>query len=275
MEERVPMRREIIRALLWKEWRESRWKWLAFYLAFHIPAILGVLAFTFDQAFRFDILVLSNAMTRQYLNLFLVVQSGFAITAGLFLIAFYAASAVAPEIEGRQMFFLFEQPVPRWVILLTKFLLGAGQNMALVGLSILSTLSLGYIGLVIVASGVTLGGSWPEFVRVFASGCRGTLWTGVIGLMVFAGTFIFSVYFEKWWVSVIAGAVALIVMFYFMGASIFDWILTNVINQPGGPEKVNLDLYARLELGPLLSMLGFAVLFYLISQFLFQRKEMR
>jgi hypothetical protein len=75
--------------------------------------------------------------------------------------------------------------------------------------------------------------------------------------------------------SVIAGAVALIGMFYFMGSSIFDWILTNVINQPGGPEKVNLDLYARLEPGPLLSMLGFAILFYLIAQFLFQRKEMR
>jgi ABC-type transport system involved in multi-copper enzyme maturation permease subunit len=268
------MNREIVKALLWKEWRETRWKWLAFYIAFHIPALLGTLAFIFDRNFRFDVMVLSNPMTRQYLNIFLVFQSGFAITAGLFLVAFYAASSVAPEIEGRQMFFLFERPVHRWLILLLKFLVGAAQMVLCIGLSILSSLLLGFTALVAVAGNVTLKGAWPEFFTVFSNGIRGSLWTAVIGLMVFAGTFIFSVLFEKWWVGVIAGGVALIGMFYFMGRSMFDWILTNVVNQPGGPENAKLDLYAQLNPTPMLVMLGLTVVFYGIAQLLFERKEM-
>lgn len=269
------MNRNMVKALIWKEWRETRWKWLAFYVAFHIPALLGVLAFTFDRSFRFDIMVLSNPLSRQYLNIFLIFQSGFAITAGLFLVAFYAASTVAPEIEGRQIFFLFERPVRRWLILLVKFVMGAIQNLLCIGLSILSTLLLGYVGLVLVAHNVTIRGSWSEFSVVFSNGLRGTLWTAVIGLMVFAGTFIFSVVFEKWWVGVIAGAMSLIGMFYFMGRSMFDWMLTNVVNQPGGPEKAKLDLYARLDPAPMVAMLGMTVVFYLTAQYLFERKEMR
>jgi ABC-type transport system involved in multi-copper enzyme maturation permease subunit len=265
---------KVINALLWKEWRETRWKWLAFYAAFHIPAMLGGLAFTFDRSFRFDILVLSNALVRQYMNIFLIFQSGFAITAGLFLVAFYAASSVAPEMEGRQLYFLIERPVRRRTILLVKFLVGGLQSTLSISMSIVTTLLLAYTTLASLASGVTLQGSWDQFSIVFQNGLRGTLWAAVLGMMVFSGTFIFSILFEKWWVGVIAGAISLIGMFYFMGRSIFDWILANVFNQPGGPEKANLDLYARLEPRPMLFMLAMTVLFYLASQFLFQRKEL-
>src|SRR5581483_2169649 len=224
------MNGQMLKALLWKEWRETRWKWLAFYVAFHIPAIIGTLVFTFNKWVRFDIMVMNNSMANQYLQTFLLVQSGFVITAGLFLIAFFAGGAVAPEIDNRSMFFLFERPIRRRQILLVKFAVGAIQAIVCVGFSIITTLSLGYAALVVVASGVTVSGTWHQFVSVLASGLRGTLWTGVIGLMVFSATFFFSVIFEKWWVGVIAGAVSLIGMFYFLGGQIFEWILTNVIN---------------------------------------------
>ena len=93
------MNRNILKALLWKEWRETRWKWLAFYAAFHIPAIIGTLIFVFNKWLRFDIMVMNNSMAKQYLQSFLLVQSGFVITAGLFLIAFFAAGAVAPALS--------------------------------------------------------------------------------------------------------------------------------------------------------------------------------
>lgn len=269
------MNREMIKALLWKEWRETRWKWLAFYAAFHIPAIIGGMIFTFNSAVRFDVRVMNGSLATQYLHGFLLIQSGFVVTAGLFLIAFFAAGAVAPEIEGRQMFFLFERPIRRWQILLLKFLVGSVQAIVCVGFSIITTLSLAYFSMVIVASGVTLSGTWHEYTSIIASGLRGTLWAGVIGLMVFAATFVFSVLFEKWWVGVIAGAISLIGMFYFLGKSIFDWILTNVIRasaQQGGP---NLELYAQIDPVPILTMLAVTVAFYLTAQAIFARKELK
>ena len=238
------MNRNIFKALLWKEWRETRWKWFAFYAAFHIPAIIGVMIFTFDKWVRFDVMVMNNSMVNTYLQTFLLVQSGFVITAGLFLIAFFAAGAVAPEIDNRSMFFLFERPIHRWHILSMKFLVGALQAMVCVGFSILTTLTLGYFSLVAVASGVTIKGSWHVYVGVIESGLRGTLWSGVIGLMVFGATFLFSVIFEKWWVGVIAGAIALIGMFYFLGGKIFEWLLTNVIKS-SNQGSLNLRYFTR------------------------------
>lgn len=268
------MNREMLRALLWKEWRETRWKWLAFYAAFHIPAIIGGMVFTFNEAVRFDVRVMNSSLATQYLQGFLLIQSGFVVTAGLFLIAFFAAGAVAPEIEGRQMFFLFERPIRRWQILLLKFVVGSVQAMACVGFSIVTTLSLAYFSMVIVASGVTLSETWHQYLSILASGLRGTLWTGVIGLMVFAATFLFSVLFEKWWVGVIAGAISLIGMFYFLGRTIFDWILTNVIRN-SGRQGLNLELYAQLEPVPILVMLAVAGAFYFAAQALFARKELK
>src|SRR5262249_1897418 len=255
------MNRNILKALLWKEWRETRWKWLAFYAAFHIPAIIGTLIFVFNKWMRFDIMVMNNSMAKQYLQGFLLVQSGFVITAGLFLIAFFAAGAVAPEIDNRSMFFLFERPIPRRQILLTKFAVGGLQSMICVGFSIITTLTLGYLALVSVASGVTVSGTWHEYVGVIQSGLRGTLWSGVIGLMVFGATFFFSVIFEKWWVGVIAGAISLIGMFYFLGGHIFEWVLTNMVNSSRGG-FFNLDLYAQIDPVPIITMLVVTAAFY-------------
>ena len=269
------MNKQMLKVLLWKEWRETRWKWLAFFAAFHIPAIIGVLVFTFDKTVRFDIRVLNDGIVNTYLQTFLLVQSGFVITAGLFLIAFFAAGSVAPEIDNRSMFFLFERPIQRWHILSMKFLVGAIQAMVCVGFSILTTLTLGYLALLSVASGVTVAGSSHIYFSTIASGLRGTLWTGVIGLMVFSATFLFSVIFEKWWIGVIAGAIALIGMFYFLGGKIFEWVLTNVFKNAGNSNGLNLDLYAQIDPVPILMMLVVTAAFYFSSQYMFARKEMK
>jgi len=269
------MNRQMLKVLLWKEWRETRWKWLAFFAAFHIPAIIGVLVFTFDKTVRFDIRVMNDGMVNSYLQGFLLVQSGFVITAGLFLIAFFAAGAVAPEIDNRSMFFLFERPIRRWHILSMKFLVGALQAMVCVGFSIITTLTLGYLALLAVSSGVTVPGSWHIYTSIVASGLRGTLWTGVIGLMVFSATFLFSVIFEKWWVGVIAGAIALIGMFYFLGRQIFEWVLTNVTKGAGNGNGFDLNLYAQIDPIPILTMLLVTTAFYFSAQYMFARKEMK
>jgi len=263
----------IMRAMLWKEWRETRWKWLAFAFAFHIPLFIAGLTFTFRESSRFDLYALSDSVASQVLEVALVAQSVFLITAGLFLLAFFAVGSIGAELDNRSMFFLFERPVRRWQLLLFKYSVGAVQTTTCVGLSILSTLTLVYFIVAAAATNVTLAGSWGAFTSVVSNGVRGTVWTMVIGLMVYSATFLFSVLFEKWWIAVIAGAVSLVGMFYYFGGILFDLIISAATRDKGG--DINLSLYGRLDPVPILVMLIVSTGLYFAAQYVFARKEMK
>ncbi|HVF54632.1 MAG TPA: hypothetical protein VM934_00700 [Pyrinomonadaceae bacterium] len=268
------MNREMIKALLWKEWRETRWKWLAFAFAFHIPVIIAGLVVTLRESARFDLLALSDAVAAQVLEVALVMQSGFLITAGLFLLAFFAVGAVGSELDNHSIFFLFERPMRRWHILALKFGVGAVQTATCVGLSILSSVTIIYFVMVAAATNVTLDGSWSNFLNVLASGTRGAAWTMIISLMVYSSTFLFSVLFEKWWIAVIAGAISLIGMFYFFGEKLFEWVISRATRTPDS-DGVNLDFYSRLDPVPIIIMLLVTAGFYFTAQYAFARKEMK
>ena len=266
------MTKQILKAMLWKEWRETRWKWLAFAFAFHIPLVIAGLVVTFRPEARFDLYALSDSVAVYPLEFGLVFQSGFLITAGLFLLAFFAVGSIGAELDNQSMFFLFERPVRRWQVLLFKYVVGAVQTTTCVGLSLLTTLTVIYLVIAAAATNVSLAGSWDAFALVVANGARGAVWTTVIALMVYSGTFLFSVWFEKWWIAVIAGAVSLVLMFYFFGQNIIDWVISKA--KPDG-DSVNLEFYGRLEILPILGMLLIAAGLYFASQYVFSRKEMR
>jgi ABC-type transport system involved in multi-copper enzyme maturation permease subunit len=265
--------KDILKAMLWKEWRETRWKWLAFAAAFHIPLFIATLTVTLRESARFDLYALSDSVAAQVLEVALIAQSAFLITAGLFLLAFFAVGSIGAELDNRSMFFLFERPVKRWHVLLFKYAVGAVQTTTCVGVSILTTLGATYLATTAFAANATLAGSWDAFALITSNGVRGTVWTMVIALMVYSATFLFSVWFEKWWIAVIAGAVSLVLMFYCFGGNLFDWIISRATRNTGG--NVNLELYGRLELAPIFGMLLISAGLYLASQYVFARKEMK
>jgi ABC-type transport system involved in multi-copper enzyme maturation permease subunit len=268
------MNREILKAMLWKEWRETRWKWLAFLVAFHLPLAIAGLTLALRESVRFDLMALSDGIAGQVLEFGLVFQSGFLITAGLFLLSFFAVGAVGSELDNRSIFFIFDRPVRRWQILLLKFAVGAIQTTTCVGLSILTTTTLLYIAMAAAASNVTLDGSWGAFLSVLSNATRGTVWTMTIALMVYAATFLFSVLFEKWWIAVIAGAISLVGMFYYFGDKLFEWVISKATRNTQG-DGVNLEFYSRLEPLPIVAMLLITTGIFLASQYIFARKEMR
>lgn len=271
------MTKSIVKAMLWKEWRETRWKWLAFALAFHIPLCIAGLTIGLRESARFDLYALSDSVASQVLEFALVFQSGFLITAGLFLLAFFAVGSVGAELDNQSMFFLFERPVRRWQVLLFKYTVGAVQTMTCVGLSLLTTLAVVYLVMAAAATNVTLAGSWSAFVLIVSNGARGAVWTTVIALMVYSATFLFSVWFEKWWIAVIAGAVSLVLMFYYFGSNLIDWVISRAARTSEGVGEggINLEFYSRLELMPILAMLLISTGLYFASQYVFARKEMR
>lgn len=262
----------ILKAMLWKEWRETRWKWLAFAAAFHIPLLIALLVVAFRESARFDLYALSNPVASQLFGFALIFQSGFLITAGLFLLAFFAVGSIGAELDNQSMFFLFERPVRRWHVLLFKYAVGAVQTTTCVGLSILTTLTVVYLITAAFAPYVSLAGAWEPFMLVASNGLRGAVWTTAVALMVYSGTFLFSVWFEKWWIAVIAGAVSLVLMFFYFGEKLIDWVIRRAAPSD---DTVNLELYGQLEPVPILGMLLISAGLYLASQYLFARKEMK
>lgn len=267
------MTKEMLKALLWKEWRETRWKWLAFAIAFHIPLAIAGLTILLRESVRFDLHVLSNTVAAQVLEIALVAQSSFLITAGMFLLAFFAVGSVGSELDNHSMFFLFERPIKRWQLLLFKYAVGAVQATTCVGFSLISTLAIVYTLMAAAAPNVTFAGAWGAFALVAANGLRGSAWTMVIALMVYSATFLFSVWFEKWWIAVIAGAVSLVVMFYYFGDKLFEWIISRATRSPRG--DINLDFYGRLDPVPIIIMLMVSATLYFAAQYVFARKEMK
>jgi len=154
---------------------------------------------------------------------------------------------------------------------------GAVQTMTCVGLSLLTTLTAVYFVMAVAATNVTLAGSWGSFTLMVSNGVRGSVWTTVIALMVYSATFLFSVWFEKWWIAVIAGAVSLVLMFYYFGGNLIDWVISRAARTSDGVGNggMNLEFYSRLELMPILFMLLISAGLYLASQYVFARKEMR
>jgi ABC-type transport system involved in multi-copper enzyme maturation permease subunit len=264
--------KSIMKAMLWKEWRETRWKWLAFAAAYHIPLCIAGLVVALRESARFDLYALSDPVAAQAFEFALVFQSGFLITAGLFLLSFFAVGSIGAELDNQSMFFLFERPVRRWQVLLFKYAVGAVQMTTCVGVSILTTLLAVYLVTAAAATNVTLGGAWGAFALVASNGARGAVWTTVISLMVYSATFLFSVWFEKWWIAVIAGAVSLVLMFYYLGGHLLDWVINRATLKN---DTVNLELYGQLEFAPIFGMLLVASGLYLASQYVFARKEMK
>jgi ABC-type transport system involved in multi-copper enzyme maturation permease subunit len=264
--------KSIMKAMLWKEWRETRWKWLAFACAFHIPLFIAGLVVTFRPEARFDLYALSDSVAVYAFEFALVFQSGFLITAGLFLLAFFAVGSIGAELDNQSMFFLFERPVRRWQVLLFKYAVGALQTVTCVGLSLLTTLTAVYLVVAAAATNVSLGGAWDSFALVLSNGVRGAVWTTVIALMVYSATFLFSVWFEKWWIAVIAGAVSLVLMFYYFGSNLIDWVISKAARTS---DDINLEFYGRLEFAPIFGMLLISAGLYFAAQYLFARKEMK
>ncbi|MCI0604058.1 hypothetical protein L0156_13740 [bacterium] len=94
------MNRKVVEALFWKEWRETRRRWMVFLLIFHLPVFVVLGRLSLDGALRTQVFANANDFNigKNLLDI-VVVQGLFSLTVGLFLIAFHAAGIVAPETE--------------------------------------------------------------------------------------------------------------------------------------------------------------------------------
>lgn len=260
----------ITKALLWKEWRESRLKFLALLLAFHLP-LVGFMRFaTLLKKPSHDLAALEQ-MGQKILYATLFYQSAFNLTVGIFLLSFFAGSAFAGEYENNRLFFVLERPIRRRAFLAVKSAVYGLEALVCISASLFTTQLIVYLAYNLDGSPL-LAIPPDDLADVTGAGLRGAVWLVVLGLAAFACSFLFGVYFEKWWAGMVAATITIAVLLYLLYFRIYDWMLFSFVH-PDGAASRSIDNYARLEVLPLGLMLTAALLIYGAAHYVFERKE--
>ena len=210
----------MIRAIIWKEWREHRGKFIAYWAALNAPILLVALAVGISRAARTPFADLSDSTVLKYLPLALG-EPLLLATAWLLVTGFLAVATFSPEIENGSLFFVFEQPLSRRRYALTKLAIG-GLHVALAAcFATLFATSAAY-AMMLIGGKVTLAGSAGAFQAVLAASARASVWCLLISLIVFTGSALTSALAPRWWIAA-AGSVGITVLLIGLGSDFFSF----------------------------------------------------
>jgi len=223
----------MIRELLWKEWRENRWKYAALWLVFNAPVLILTLLIGLIPAVRTPFADLSDKTFMKYLPLPL--GEGFLVVS-VFLLAtaFVAAATFRPELEDKSVFFMFEQPVSRKRYVAAKLLYGAFHVALAVCFAMLLAPAAVY-AMMLISGKVTLAGSSAAFGAIRGAAARATLWCSLVSVAAFTGSALISALVPRWWLTT-ACAILFVLLFgyfvlgdnrFFAGAGFFDFVPTD------------------------------------------------
>lgn len=210
----------MIRAIIWKEWREHRAKYLAYWLAFNAPILLVALAVGISAAARTPFADLSDSTVLKYLPLTLG-EPLLLATAFLLVTGFLAVGAFRHEIEDSSLFFVFEQPLSRHRYVAMKVLIGAIHVALAACFAILFATAAAY-AMMLLSGRVTWAGSASAFYAVFAASARAVVWCSLISLIVFTGSALVSAVAPRWWMAA-AGSVGIAILLIAVGGDFFSF----------------------------------------------------
>jgi hypothetical protein len=210
----------MIRAILWKEWREHRAKYLAYWVVLNAPILLVAFAVAVSTAARTPFADLSNSTVLKYLPLALaeplLLSTAFLTVTGLLAVAtFY------PELEDRSVFFVYEQPVPRTRYVAIKVLIG-GFHVACATFFATVFAAVAAYGILLASGKVTVAGSSEALRVVMAASLRGAMWCALISLVAFTLSALVSAVAPRAWLAAV-GSVAVTILLIVVGHNYFDY----------------------------------------------------
>jgi ABC-type transport system involved in multi-copper enzyme maturation permease subunit len=206
----------MIREILWKEWRENRWKYATLWLVFNAPVLILALLLGLAPSTRAAFADLSNQTVMKYLPISL--GEGFLVaTIFLLVTALVAVAAFRSENEGKAVFFVFEQPVSRKRYVAVKLLNGAVHLALAVSIAILLAPAAIY-GMMLISGKVTLAGSSAVFGAIMSNAARATLWCSLVSLVVFTGSALISALAPRWWLAAVCAILFVVFFGSYVGA---------------------------------------------------------
>jgi len=222
----------MIRAAFWKEWREHRLKYGAYWLALNLPILIPALCIAVNKGARAPFADLSNATAMKYLGLAMVAECYAVVTIFMLATGFLAAATFSPEQEDRSVFFLFEQPMERWRYPACKLLHGLLQVGTAIVFAVLFAPFLAWV-LMLAGGRVTLAGSLGTMQTVMLAGLRGALSCWLISAVIFAACALITSIWPRWWIAIV-GVVVWVIAFWVTVWSFFDLLSPSFENMGNG-----------------------------------------
>ena len=188
----------MIREIVWKEWRENRWKYVTLWLVFNAPVVLLTLALAFIRGARLPFADLTDKTVLKYLPLALG-ESYLIATLFLLATALVAIATFLPDV-GNKVFFVFEQPLSRRQYVAAK-LLNGWAHVALAVCSAILLAPAAVYAMMLIGGRVTLAGSGPIFSAIFGAAARALLWCSLVSLIVFTACAWIAMLARRWWLA--------------------------------------------------------------------------
>lgn len=189
----------MIRAIVLKEWREHRSKYLGYWFTLNTPVLVLALALGLTSAARVPFADLSDANSMKYLPLSLI-ESLLVASIFLILTGYLAVATFAPEIEDHSLFFMFEQPLSRAKYAAIKLLNGAG-HVVLGTCSAVLLFPIVTWGIMLLSGKVTVAGSSQALGLVMALAGRAAVWSALLSLAAFTASALISALVPRWWLA--------------------------------------------------------------------------
>lgn len=189
----------MIREIVWKEWRENRWKYVSLWLVFNLPILVLTVLLGVSRQARTPFADLSNQTFMKYLPLGLFES---AATVSLFLLAtgFVGVTTFLPEVEDKSLFFVFEQPLARWRYAAVKILNGGAHvALAVLAASLLAPATI--YAMMLLGGKVTTAASGAAFVAILGAALRAGAWCALVSVAVFAGAALIGSVVPRWWLA--------------------------------------------------------------------------
>ena len=199
--------------IVWKEWRENRWKYATLWFTFNAPVVILALALGLSRGARTPFADLSDGTIMKYLPMALVEPF---LVASIFLLVtgFVGVATFLPEIDEKALFFHFEQPISRKRYAAAKVLNGACQVGLAVSAAILLAPAVAY-GMMLLSGKITLAGSAATFGAILNAAARSTVWVSLLSVAVFAGSALIAALVPRWWLAIPCAILFVIVFGYF------------------------------------------------------------
>src|SRR5713226_6962425 len=210
----------MIRAIIWKEWREHRAKYIAYWLVINAPMLLVALAVGISAAARTPFADLSDSTILKYLPLALG-EPVLLATAFLLVTGYLAVATFSPEVEDGSLHFVYEQPVSRQRYVAMKLLIG-GFHVAFAACFATLLATAAAYAMMLIGGKVTVAGSVGAFHAVLAASARAAVWCSLISLIVFTGSALVSALAARWWLAA-AGSVGITVLLIATGGDFFSF----------------------------------------------------
>src|ERR1700730_8577273 len=168
----------MIGVIIWKEWREHRGKFIAYWLAINAPILLVALAVGISKTARTPFADLSDSTVLKYLPLALGEP---VLLATLFLLVTgcLAVATFSPEIEDGSLFFVYEQPLSRERYVALKLLIGGIHVVLAACFATLFATAAAY-AMMLLSGKVMWAGSAAAFYAVFEASARAAVWCSLI-----------------------------------------------------------------------------------------------